>query len=37
MAVGNPTRVEFIAPAQVSAVEEESETDEADLMDFDMI
>ena len=38
MAVGNPTRVEFVAPAQVSALEEEEgETDEADMMDFDMI
>ncbi|HEY4262328.1 MAG TPA: hypothetical protein VGM98_19360 [Schlesneria sp.] len=37
MAVGNPTRVEFSGPTQVSAVEEESEMDESDLMDFDMI
>lgn len=37
LAVGNPTRVEFIGPTQVSAVEEETELDEADLMDFDMI
>ena len=37
LAVGNPTRVEFVGPTQVSAVEEETELDEADLMDFDMI
>ena len=37
MAVGSPTRVEFIGPTQVSTVEEESEGDDADMMDFDMI
>lgn len=37
MAVGNPTRVEFVGPTQVSTVEEETEADEADMMDFDMI
>lgn len=38
MAVGNPTRVEFLAPAQVGAVDEDDgEADEADMMDFDMI
>lgn len=36
-AVGNPTKVEFIGPSQVTVVEEEAEVDEADLMDFDMI
>ena len=35
--VGNPTKVEFTGLAQVSGVEEESEAEEADLMDFDMI
>lgn len=35
--VGNPTKVEFTGLAQVAAVEEEADTEEADLMDFDMI
>lgn len=37
LAVGNPTKVDFIGPTQVTAAEEETELDEADLMDFDMI
>lgn len=37
LAVGNPTRIEFIGLAQVAAAEEEGEVDETDLMDFDMI
>jgi hypothetical protein len=37
LAVGNPTRLEFVGLAQVAAIEEESEADDADLMDFDMI
>lgn len=37
-AVGNPTKVEFIGLAQVAvAVDEDPETEEMDLMDFDMI
>jgi len=35
--VGNPTKVEFVGLAQVSGVEEETEAEEADMMDFDMI
>jgi hypothetical protein len=35
--VGNPTKVEFVGLAQVGSVEEESEAEEADMMDFDMI
>ena len=38
LAVGNPTKVEFIGLAQpAAAVEDEDGTDETDLMDFDMI
>ncbi|MEI8380451.1 MAG: hypothetical protein WCJ09_09995 [Planctomycetota bacterium] len=37
MAVGNPTRVEFVGPTQISTVEEEVDADDADMMDFDMI
>ncbi|MFO1041523.1 MAG: hypothetical protein U0941_07025 [Planctomycetaceae bacterium] len=37
MAVGNPTRVEFIGPTQISTVEEEAGADDVDMMDFDMI
>ena len=37
MAVGNPTRVEFVGPTQISTVEEELDADDADMMDFDMI
>lgn len=37
-AVGNPTKVEFIGLAQVAIAEDEDpETEEMDLMDFDMI
>jgi len=37
-AVGNPTKVEFIGLAQVAVAEDEDpETEEMDLMDFDMI
>ena len=37
-AVGNPTKVEFIGLAQVAVVtDEDPETEEMDLMDFDMI
>lgn len=37
MAVGNPTRVEFVGPTQITTVEEEADADDADMMDFDMI
>ena len=38
LAVGNPTKVEFIGLQQTAAVvEEDSEAEEMDLMDFDMI
>lgn len=39
LAVGRPTKVEFIGLQQTAAAvaEEDSETDETDLMDFDMI
>jgi hypothetical protein len=38
LAVGSPTKVEFVGLAQVAAVEEETEAvEEGDLMDFDMI
>lgn len=38
LAVGNPTKVEFIGLQQTAAVvEEDSEAEETDLMDFDMI
>ncbi len=38
LAVGNPTKVEFIGLQQTAAIsEEESDSDEMDLMDFDMI
>jgi hypothetical protein len=37
-AVGNPTKVEYIGLAQVAIAEDENpETEEMDLMDFDMI
>lgn len=37
-AVGNPTKVEFIGLAQVAvAADEDPDTEEMDLMDFDMI
>lgn len=36
-AVGNPTKVEFIGLQQVAVPEDEGETDETDLMDFDMV
>lgn len=37
-AVGNPTKVEYIGLAQVAVAEDENpETEEMDLMDFDMI
>lgn len=37
LAVGDPTKVEFIGLQQVAVVEEEAGADETDLMDFDMI
>jgi hypothetical protein len=37
LAVGSPTRVEFVGLAEVTVIEEETELDEAELMDFDMI
>ncbi len=37
LAVGNPTKVEFIGLQQVAVIEEEEELDETELMDFDMI
>jgi hypothetical protein len=37
LAVGDPTKVEFIGLQQVAVVEEEAGGDETDLMDFDMI
>ena len=38
LTVGNPTKIEFIGLQQTAAlVGEEDETDETDLMDFDMI
>jgi hypothetical protein len=37
LAVGNPTKVEFIGLQQMAALEEEGELDETELMDFDMI
>lgn len=37
LAVGNPTKVEFVGLAQPLVLEEETEGDDADLMDFDMI
>ena len=38
LAVGNPTKVEFIGLQQTAAiVEEDGDTEETDLMDFDMI
>lgn len=37
MAVGNPTRVEFVGPTQITTVEEEVDADDAGMMDFDMI
>jgi hypothetical protein len=37
LAVGNPTKVEFIGLQQMAVMEEEGELDETELMDFDMI
>ncbi len=37
LAVGSPTKVAFVGLAEVAAVEEDAELDEAELMDFDMI
>lgn len=37
LAVGDPTKVEFIGLQQVAVVEEEAGGEETDLMDFDMI
>jgi hypothetical protein len=37
LAVGNPTKVEFIGLQQMAISEEEGELDETELMDFDMI
>jgi hypothetical protein len=39
LAVGSPTKVEFIGLAQpaVATAEDEADADDADLMDFDMI
>jgi hypothetical protein len=37
LAVGSPTKAEFIGLRQAITVNEEEETDETDLMDFDMI
>ena len=37
LAVGDPTKVEFIGLQQVAVFEEEEGGDETDLMDFDMI
>ena len=35
--VGSPTKVDFVGLAQVAVIEEESNEEEMDLMDFDMI
>lgn len=37
LAVGDPTKVEFIGLQQIAVAEEEAGGDETDLMDFDMI
>ncbi|HEV3024292.1 MAG TPA: hypothetical protein VGX76_17575 [Pirellulales bacterium] len=37
LAVGNPTKVDFIGLPQVAVLEDEEELDETELMDFDMI
>lgn len=37
LAVGNPTKVEYIGLQQVAMLEDEGELDETELMDFDMI
>lgn len=37
LVVGSPTKVEFVGLAQPVVFEEETEGDDADLMDFDMI
>ncbi|HUY36023.1 MAG TPA: hypothetical protein VMV69_25010 [Pirellulales bacterium] len=37
LAVGNPTKVEFIGLREMAVLEEEGEFDETELMDFDMI
>jgi hypothetical protein len=37
LTVGNPTRVAFVGLAEVAAVEEDGQAEEADLLDFDMI
>jgi hypothetical protein len=37
LAVGNPTKVEFIGLQQMAVAEDDGELDETELMDFDMI
>jgi hypothetical protein len=37
LAVGSPTKIEFVGLQQAAAAEEEGDEEEADLLDFDMI